>query len=508
MKKDWMAQLSFHYEKMRQLYPEEELAILFDIDGTILDMRYMILNVLKTYDSEHNTRFFQELSVTDINVHENQVDCLLRKLQVPFQLHTEIIDWFNKNRWASKYILQSHHPFSGVLEVIRWFQLQPNTFVGLNTGRPESLRNDTLMSLNKLGKEFKVQFASDLLFMNQLGWEQEVENSKVEGVKYFQERGLKIFAFVDNEPDNLKAVSKIDPDKEILLLHANTIFESKMTRLPSHTVKGKVYDLTELIFERSLPKHIQFVWHGINDEANLRQFLASDINWGECDVRLNPIDEEPILCHDSFKNSPLDADESCLTLDRLLERASKTGKSIKVDLKTGGVIVDKVMESIDTHSLDDSRLWFNSNVERLQELGFWKLSKKYPKAILQANVDFLAPLICSVPDKAREILDMFTEWGINRFSISWQSQNLRSFFEQMNEWGFEVNIYNVPDLESFLQTVLLMPQSITSNFNFPKWYYYGRGSGENGGHYEYSAYYQYQDNEKKKHKGLRRVSAR
>jgi len=409
MKKDWMAELAFHYEKMRQLYPGEELAILFDIDGTILDMRYMILNVLKTYDSEHDTRFFQKLRVADINVHENQVDCLLRELQVPFQLHAEIIDWFNKNRWSPKYILQSHQPFSGVLEVIRWFQLQPNTIVGLNTGRPESLRNDTLMSLNKLGKEFKVQFASKLLHMNPLGWEQEVEDSKVVGIQRFQELGYRIFAFIDNEPENLKAVSMIDPFKEILLLHADTIFETKISGLPSHTVKGSVYDLTELIPEKSLPKHTQFVWHGINDKANLQQFLTSDINWGECDVRLDPIGEELILRHDSFKNSPLGADEDWLSLDDLLSCVAKTGKSIKIDLKAGGVIVEKVMEAVDYYGFDDSRLWFNSNVERLQELGFWKLSKRYPNAILQADVDFLAPLICSAPHKAREILDMFTE---------------------------------------------------------------------------------------------------
>ena len=56
----------------------------------------------------------------------------------------------------------------------------------------------------------------------------------------------------------------------------------------------------------------------------------------------------------------------------------------------------------------------------------------------------------------------------------------------MDQWGFEVNIYNVPDLEAFLQAVLLMPRSITSDFNFPEWHYYGRGSGHNNMHYEYS----------------------
>jgi hypothetical protein len=125
-------------------------------------------------------------------------------------------------------------------------------------------------------------------------------------------------------------------------------------------------------------------------------------------------------------------------------------------------------------------------VERIQEQGFRKLANAYPNAVLQCPVDFLAPLICSAAEKAKEILDMFTAWGVNRFSIDWQTQDMRTFFGQMDKWGVEVNIYNVPDLASFLQAVLLMPRSITSDFNFPRWHYYGRGSGQYSEHYEYS----------------------
>ncbi len=51
--------------------------ILFDIDGTILDMRYMVLFVLKAFDKKNKTPFFQKLQLSDITVHENQVDQLL-----------------------------------------------------------------------------------------------------------------------------------------------------------------------------------------------------------------------------------------------------------------------------------------------------------------------------------------------------------------------------------------------------------------------------------------------
>ena len=112
------------------------------------------------------------------------------------------------------------------MEVIRWFQMQPNTFVGLNTGRPEFLREDTLRSLNKLGDEYKVRFTTGLLHMNPHGWEKKVADIKAGGVVHFQETGYRVFAMVDNEPENLNSVSKVDLHQEVLLLHANTIFES------------------------------------------------------------------------------------------------------------------------------------------------------------------------------------------------------------------------------------------------------------------------------------------
>ena len=486
MPTDWMSDLAAHYEKTRRQYPQDNLMIVFDIDGTILDTRYMILAVLQAFDEAHGTQFFRSHQVSDIKVHENQVDRFLAGLQIPPRQQNEILDWYNQQRWTSEYIRCSHDHFAGVLEVVRWFQLQPRTFVGLNTGRPESLREDTLRSLNELGTEHGVRFSEALIRMNPSAWEQEVGKAKVAGVRYFQAAGYRVFAFIDNEPDNLQAVSQIDPQHEILLLHANTIFESRRTRVPAHAVKGKTYNLEALVPEKALPKRIAFVWHGVNDEANLRQFLAADIRWGEFDVRLDPTGGELILRHDSLSDNPPDPDEEWLTLGRLLDSLHKAGKSAKFDLKAGGTLLDNVLAVVDRYDFGDTRLWFNGNVERLQEEGFRRLAGAHPQAILQCPVDFLAPLICGAPKRAEGILEMFTTWGINRFSISWKTQDMRTFFDQMDTWGFEVNIYEVPDLHSFLQAVLLMPRSITADFNFPQWHYYGRGSGEGSEQYEYS----------------------
>ena len=75
---------------------------------------------------------------------------------------------------------------------------------------------------------------------------------------------------------------------------------------------------------------------------------------------------------------------------------------------------------------------------------------------------------------------------MNRFSVAWDTPELARVIATLTEWSFETNIYNVRDLDSFLHAVLLGPCSVTSDFNFPRWHYYGRGSGQDGEYYEYS----------------------
>ena len=87
--------------------------------------------------------------------------------------------------------------------------------------------------LNKLGYEYKVRFTNDFLYMNQNGWEVKVAEQKARAVERIREAGYHVFAMVDNEPENLKTICEFDPQGEILLLHANTIFESKRKRLPA-----------------------------------------------------------------------------------------------------------------------------------------------------------------------------------------------------------------------------------------------------------------------------------
>ena len=477
MATSWMHSLAVCFDKTRSEFPGEKLLLLTDIDGAIIDMRHLILQLLWAYDREHSTSYFERLRLEDIDVHENDVELLLEELKLFKRARKKILAWFLEKRWSPEAIHDMQRPFEGVLEMVRWFQLQPNTYVGLVTGRPEALREATLKSLNQIGKPYRVHFDDDMLFMNQGDWEDGVPQVKVAGLRHFQERGYHVFAFIDNEPDNLKALAKADPESGMLLLHANTIYQSR--RVPRGTVRGKHYRLAELIpHENALPSHVQLAWHGVNDDANMRQFLASDVRWAEVDVQMDREGVEAILRHDSFANAPMLADERWLTLKSALKKIKKHGRAIKLDLKAGDLVLDSTLELVEKLEFDDEDLWFNANVEALKEQGFRRLSTARPKSILQAPIDFLRPLMLATPERAHETLEMLVGWGINRFSISWTEPDLRKLFDQVDQWGYEVNIYNVPDLEAFLQAVLLLPRSVTSDFNFPQWQYYGRGSGQ------------------------------
>jgi hypothetical protein len=357
-------------------------------------------------------------------------------------------------------VMQSHRSYRGVLEVIRWFQIQPNTFVGLNTGRPESLREETLRSLNALGKEHRVDFRSDLLFMNpHENWEGDILQSKAAGIRHFRDRGFRVAAFIDNEPANLKAVADADTGEDLLLLHADTLFESSLGQRPQRSLSGREYKLTSFLSEERLPPHVQLIWQGLNDEANRRQFLASNIRWGELDIYPETVDDRA-------------------ELSGFLSRLKASDKGILIDLHEGGDCLDRTIDILHGCDFPERRLGFKGELNRLEEAGIRLLSVAFPEALLQCSIDFLVPMLGAAPEQAKRFLDRMLNWGIRRFGLSWAClRQGGSALERLEDWGYPVALEEVPDLESFLKASLLLPAAIASDFNFPAWCYYGRGAG-------------------------------
>ncbi len=479
----WMWELAVHYERMRRAYPDQQLCVVFDIDGTILDLRHLVVHALLGYDREHGSEYFHGLRAEDVTVHENRVDEFLAGLALPASVRADVLAWYEGHLWNPEGILAASQPYRGVLGVIRWFQLQPSTCVVLNTGRPEEIRDLTLQALNALGRAYRVTFDPDLLCMNPYGWERRVVDSKTTTIRRLQRRGLRVVAVVDNEPATIHAMAEADETHEILFLHADTIFESQRVVTP-RTVRGSTYDLAELVSEEELRRRVQFVWHGVNDEANLRQFLASGVHWAECDIRRDPLGRL-VLRHDSFEETPWHRGEQPFRLEACLRALRERERSAALDLKEGGDVVERVLGVAAALDFDEDALWFNGSIEVLGEPGIRRLAEAYPAATISVPVDFLGPLLIAAPALAKEVLAMLRSWGVNRWSLDWRTPGIRELMDRLEGGGWPVNVYGIPNLEAFLEASLLLPQSVTADFNFPDWHYFGRGSGQHRAYHRY-----------------------
>ena len=126
----------------------------------------------------------------------------------------------------------------------------------------------------------------------------------------------------------------------------------------------------------------------------------------------------------------------------------------------------------------DYDLWFNANCELLGEQGFRALGERYPHAILQCPVDAMGAGSEAARQQTHAQVALYQEWGVKCFSISWFNPRRQDLCQYLNAWNCAVNLYDIPDLASFVEAVQLHPRSVTADFNFPEWGYAGLGSGE------------------------------
>ena len=470
-----MRALADHYAAAREASSTDELCIVFDIDGTILDLRHLVAHVLLTYDRDRGTDLFHGLVTDDITASENQIDNVLESLAVPQEHRHDVGSFYRRHLWDEGGLLAASAPYRGVLGVIRWFQIQPGTHVALNTGRPEAMRRITIDSLNAVGEAARVRFEPEFLFMRSEGMT--VPNSKSASLDEIAALGLRVVAVVDNEPENLAAMAESHGGQGMLFLHADTIFESQRSG-GLGVVTGTAYELEALISEDRLREHVELVWHGLNDAKNLQQFLDSGITWAEVDVRRDPAGRL-VLRHDGFDERPWARHERSLPARPTVETLADAGRSIKLDVKENGDTLRAALDVIDTLGLGDERVWFNAAIQVVGAAGFEGFRERYPGATASCPVDFLAPLLEVAPDEADVVLARLHSCGVTRLSVSW-GRGMRRTISALEQRGWETNVYAVPDLQSFLEAAVLLPTSVTADFNFPAWRHFGRGSGQGG----------------------------
>jgi hypothetical protein len=452
----WMHRLVEHYRAMRARYPDDELVVVFDIDGTIIDTRHLIRHALHLFDRARGTDHFRSLSLDDVDVHETEIASLLTRFDLSEREHDEIVEFYLRHLWSHDTLLAAHHPYRGVMEVIRWFQLQPRTVVALNTGRPEVIRRTTLMAMNELGREYRVAFRDELLLMNAAGWGADVIAAKNAALGELRSRGLRVVAVIDNEPENLEAMAHEDPTGEVLFLHASTIFLSARRPLP-RSASGAEYDLHAFVSEAELQGHVQLVWSDVTDRAGFLQFLDRAVRTIAVPVRLDPYGRPEI-----GRRSDPPHRAAALELAEVLDTVVDSGRSLRVDLQAGGPLVDEVLAVVERSDLPRSSVWFNGEFHELGERGIGLLRARIPEATISCPVDFLAPLVFGALEHALDLLDVLRKWGVDRLGIQWAQPRVRDFVGELERWGREVDVNGIDEPEALLQAALLLPRSVSA----------------------------------------------
>lgn len=110
-----MGALSEHSRRARERFPGDELCVVFDIDGTILDVRHLVVHVFLGYDRSNGTQQFRGLVVDDITHHEDDVQALMAALDVPPGLRESVAAYYVAHLWDDEAVLAASRPFEGVL---------------------------------------------------------------------------------------------------------------------------------------------------------------------------------------------------------------------------------------------------------------------------------------------------------------------------------------------------------------------------------------------------------
>jgi len=227
--RDWIRVLLNHHEQSLRRFPEQRLLVLFDVDDTFLDMRLALASVLRAYDVAHGSAHFGALDPATLDPFGRGIEDILARCRVPADEQPRVLAWHQHERRCEEMIRLAHAPYRGLLELAGWLHDQPRTAVGINSARPEFLRQDTLRCLNRLAMGSGLSFVDELAWFTPHGWRDDVCTSKLAAIAQAQRRGARVIALIDSNPALLGCLAAADHGDDMLLLHSADLLHAAAT---------------------------------------------------------------------------------------------------------------------------------------------------------------------------------------------------------------------------------------------------------------------------------------
>jgi hypothetical protein len=204
---------------------------------------------------------------------------------------------------------------------------------------------------------------------------------------------------------------------------------------------------------------IELIWHRANTSSEIEAFLKSDVEWAECDARM---DRSGVVrvSHDPLEG---DAGSASMDLTSWMEILRSARRRAKIDLKEGGPVLEEALRTAGVTGFPDEDLWFNATVEVPAEAGFRRIAETRPGARCSCPLDTITPYLLVMPDGALPILDVLRSWGLNWLCIGVCEEGVSTLVPILDGLGWRVNIWGVKDSDDLDFARSLHPDAITAD---------------------------------------------
>jgi hypothetical protein len=224
--------LIMHHENMRILYPDAELMILCECDGTVYDRRALTLHVLRSFDTAHETTFFKKVTVGQLPNTLPDIYELLHLLDIPYGISRDIALWYSRNLWDIAAVRQAHSTLANVIKVLTCLQMQERTHIGLCAERAGRSDEEFVTLINTLGSSAGLHIDRTGIFLDDDAAARASERV-IRAWRHFQSHEYRLITIIDNRVEAEPAhIFSIDTSMEVLVLQAHAVRE--MARLDMH----------------------------------------------------------------------------------------------------------------------------------------------------------------------------------------------------------------------------------------------------------------------------------
>ena len=403
----------------------DPLLVLFDVDLALLDLSHGLAELLRRFDADGRTAYFEGLLGEQLEANEAGLRRLFEERGVPHPARRQLLNEFLRLCWSPDPEVAGNQHFLGSLELLRWLELQPAVHVAFLTERSDERREETLQALELIGSRAGLHFSHSRLFSAGDGDHQlSGEAQQQAAIAHFLDEGFRVCALVGDEGGEQGGVLRLNASELLLELKATV--------------------------GRQAPR---IVWTGVSDGASLERFIGSPLPFAELTAQRGAGGALELCGADSG-----------LELEEVLAACAQGGKGLRLHLVGARAILPRMALSIERSSFPSAQLEFACLPEELDRHDLLGLRERFPDARIVALVGSWSPLQAFAPDLVAGALERVHALGFDAVSIEAAPRCADALEAAARSVGLGVDLVAASGLPGYMEAVARDPYSVSCDF--------------------------------------------